>query len=81
LIIPLDGGKSKKPCSPGESLESFDEQLGSGSAFEVLLSMCKWSPQANQTPGSYRYEWGLAVASAVMDVQQKVLYQDLVAVS
>ena len=74
-------GNQKKTCSPGESLETFDDKLGSGGAFEILLSMCKWSPQANQGPGSYRYELALAVSSAVMDLQQRVLYQDLVSVS
>ena len=74
-------GNQEKTCSPGESLEAFDQNLGSGSAFSVLISMCKWRPHGGQSAASYAYEWSLAIQSAVMDIQQKILYADLLSVS
>lgn len=62
-------------------METFDHELGSGCAFDVLITMCKWVPGASQSPSSYKYEWALAVSSAVLDLQQRLLYSDLVSVS
>ena len=62
-------------------MESFDPELGSGCAIDVLITMCKWTPLSGQSASSYKYEWSLAVSSAVLDLQQKLLYSDLVSVS
>ena len=61
--------------------------LESKSKFQSFLinewvdsGLIKGSCNAGQSAASYAYEWRLAISTAVMDLQQKILYQDLLAV-